>query len=109
MTIQMESETYSNVDRFTYTNPADKNKDSFIECIRMHLLTCFLSNDGEKEKCYIKLGLMNPPQIPISQWVKSVSALNKYMELLPSRYCPQCTKNNKEVVLYDEADLAESF
>ena len=74
----------------------------------MHLLKYFLSNDGEKEKSYIKLGLKKPPQ-SISPWVKSVSALNKYMEWFPSLYCPQCTKNNKEVILYDETDLAESL
>ena len=72
----------------------------------MHLLTHFLSNAGEQ--WYIKSGLKKPLQINIHQWVKRVSILNEYLEWLPSHYySPQHTKNIKEVVPCDEADLAE--
>lgn len=74
----------------------------------MHLPTHFLPNAKEKEKYYIKLELMKPPLIPIHEWVKSVCALNKYLDWFRSHYyCTECIKNTKEVVPHDKADLAE--
>ena len=106
MTTQTEPERYSDDYGNMHTDPAGKNKNSFFESIITHLLTHFSSNAGEKEKLYIKSGLKKPPQIAIHQWVKRVSALNEYLEWLPSYYNPECIKNTKEVVLHDEADLA---
>ena len=62
-----------------HTDPAGKNLDSFAECVRMHLLTHYSSDAGEKEKWYIKSRLNRPSQIPICQWVKRVSALYEYL------------------------------
>ena len=64
---QTESENYSYIDGVMHTDPADTDKDSLIECVRMHLLTNFSSHIREIEKWYIKLGIKKPPQIPLHQ------------------------------------------
>ena len=76
---QMEAENYLDVYGVTHHDIAGKSEDSFVECIRMHLLTHFSSNAREKEKQYIKLGPRKPCQIPKCQRGKRVSALNEYL------------------------------
>lgn len=50
VTTQTKCETYSDIHPVMHTDPADKNEDSFFECIKMLLLTHFLSDAKEKEK-----------------------------------------------------------
>ena len=63
VTTQTESENYSDIYRNMHTDPAGKNKDSFVECIRIHLLIRLSSNAREKEKQYTKSGLKKPPPL----------------------------------------------
>ena len=81
--------------------------DSFLECMRHHLVTVFNNDATETERYYISNCLKKPNRVPIWQFVQRVQQLNSYLELLPCfHYSPWATKLTKKLGPFDDQDLA---
>ena len=80
---------------------------SFMDCMTIHLLMVFWSNAARTLKFYISNGLKTPNRVSIRQFGQRIHQLNGYFDLLPCLFnSERATKLTKEVLLFDDTDLA---
>ncbi len=69
-----------------HNTPRSKTWDSFMECVRFHLLMVLCNDAAKAQRYYISNGLKKPNQVPIWQFVQHVQQLNDYLERLACLY-----------------------
>jgi hypothetical protein len=82
-------------------------RESFNDCIMFHLLTVFLNNAAEQEKCYLSNVLEKPQRVGICQFLQCVEQLNAYVAQLPCWYYSPSYVNGMTPanVPFTEADM----
>ena len=92
--------TVNNVER-------DHSAESFMDCVKFHLLTVFSCDAAEHQKYYISHYLKKPRKIPFRNFCDRIEQLNSYIPYLPGLIdCPQGA-NMKRVEALDEPELAQ--
>ena len=90
---QVEAAPWTDLQGVEHAEQCTKSWDSFMECVRFHLLAIFCDDATETKKYYISNCLMKPNQVPIWQFMQQV----KQLKLLPCLYhSPQATKLMKK-------------
>ncbi len=67
---QTESNPYVNLQGDTLECPRGMSRQSFNNCVMLHLLTAFLINAAEQEKYYITNVLKKPQRVNVRQFVR---------------------------------------
>jgi hypothetical protein len=104
---QTESNRYVNLQGDTLEGPRGMSRQSFHDCVLFHLLTAFLINTAEQEKCYITNVLKKPQRVNVRQFVHWVEQLNAYITQMPCfYYSPNANASTKpENFPFLEAEL----
>ncbi len=107
MTEQINAAPWIEIQGVKHAVQCSKLWDSFMECIRFHLLTNFWNDAAETKMYYISNCLKKPNQVPIWQFVQKVQQINGYLDLPPCLfYSPQATKLTKRLGPFANQDLA---
>jgi hypothetical protein len=104
---QTESNPYVNLQGDSLQGPKGMSRQSFHDCVMIHLLTTSPINAAEQEKYYITHVLKKPQRINVRQFVRQVEQLNAYIAQMPCfYYSPHANASTKpENVLFPEAEL----
>ncbi len=104
---QMESNPYVNLQGDVKQGPKGMLHQSFLNCVRFHLLTAFPINAAEQEKYYITNVLKKPQRVTVRQFVRQVEQLNAYIAQMPCfYYSPNANAGTKpENIPFTEAEL----
>ncbi len=80
---------------------------SFMNCIKLHKLTIFLADAGEKQHYYMQQTIKKPQQVTVHQFVSRMGVLSDYLAYLPTIYDSSIAiaGAKKMSVLFDEDDL----
>jgi hypothetical protein len=84
---------------------------SFLDCIKLHKLAIFPVGAAEKQLYYMTQTVKKPQQDMVRQYMASMGVLKNYLSHLPRVFnSPMAVEGTKKGnVLFDEADLPESF
>jgi hypothetical protein len=71
-----------------------KTKETFYDCVLMHLQSRFVFNAAELQKFYVLCGLKKSPRVTVRQFHDRIHILNDAIEWLPMKYFspPKCEK-----------------
>ena len=93
MTEQIDAAPWIDIQHAEHAESHGKLWDSFMECVRLHLLTMFHNNNNDgTERYYISNCLKKPGMVPIRQFVQQVQQLKSYLDLHCLFFSPQATK-----------------
>ena len=67
---QVEVTPWTDLQGVEHAEKHAKSWDSFLECVRFHLLTIFCHGAAETKRYYISNGLNKPNWVPIRQFVQ---------------------------------------
>ena len=81
VTEQIDASPCTDIQGVEHADQHCRSWNSFIECMRFHLLTVFCNNAPEMERYYISNCHNIPNWAPIRQFVQRVQQLNGYFEL----------------------------
>ena len=76
---QVEAAPWTDLQGVKHAEQRAKSCDSFLECVKFHLLTIFHNSATETKRYYISNCLKKPNQVPIWQFVQQVQQLNSYL------------------------------
>ena len=83
---QVEAAPWTDLQGVEHAEQHTKSWNSFLECVRFHLLTVFCNDATETERYYIRNCLKKPNRLPMWQFVQQVQQLKSYLEFLPCLY-----------------------
>jgi hypothetical protein len=83
---QMEADPFKDLQGMSKKGPRGLIRESFNNCVMIHLLTVFLNNVAKQEKCYLSNMLKKPQRVGIRQFVQCVEQHNAYVAQLPCWY-----------------------
>ena len=83
-----------------------KTKETFYDCVQMHLQSRFVFNAAELQKFYILCGLRKSPRVTVRQFHDRIHVLNDAIEWLPMKYySPQATEQTTKCEKFSDSDM----
>ena len=76
---EINSSPWKDLRGIVHNTPRSKTRDSFKECVTLHMLTVFRNNAAEAQMYYICNCLKKPSRVPIRQFVRHMQQLNHNM------------------------------
>ena len=80
---QIDAAPWTDIQGVKHSDTHCKSWDSFMKCVRFHLLTVFANSTVETKRYYISKCLKKPNRVHKWQFVQRVQQCNGYLELLP--------------------------
>ena len=80
---------------------------SFMDCVKFHLLTVFSHDAAEHQKYYISHYLKKSRKIPYRNFCNRIERLNSFIPYLPGLIDSPQGANMKRATALDEPDLAQ--
>jgi len=78
---------------------------SFMDCVKFHLLSVFSYDAAEHQRYYISHYLKKPRKIPLRNFSDRIEMLNSYIPYLPGLIDSPQGANMKRVMALDEPEL----
>jgi hypothetical protein len=83
-----------------------KTKETFYDCVQMHLQSRFVFNAAELQKFYVLCGLRKSPRVTVRQFHDRIHVLNDAIEWLPMKYySPQATEQTTKCEKFSDSDM----
>jgi hypothetical protein len=83
-----------------------KTKETFYDCVQMHLQSRFVFNAAELQKFYILCGLRKSPRVTVRQFHDRIHVLSDAIKWLPMKYySPQATEQTTKCEKFSDSDM----
>jgi hypothetical protein len=83
-----------------------KTKQTFYDCVQMHLQSRFVFNAAELQKFYVLCGLKKSPRVTVRQFHDRIHVLNDATEWLPMKhFSPQATDKTPQCEKFSDLDM----
>ena len=87
-----------------------KSKDTFYDCIQLHLQSRFAFNAAECQRFYVQVGIKKSARVTVRQFYDRIHALNDAIDWLPMKYySPQATEKTPKCAKYDDLDMVPNI
>lgn len=87
-----------------------KTKQTFYDCVQMHLQSRFPFNSAELQKFYVLCGLRKSPKVTVRQFHDRTHVLNDAIDWLPMKYfSPQATEHTPKCEKFSDGDMVANI